>query len=312
MAKLSNKKLLAIALTLSLVTTVLVYNYLKGAADKQSTQEGVSVIVAKVDILPKTRITPDMVQEIKVPVEYVQPGAVQELRIAVGAIAREQIAAHEQIIERRLIVQGKAVGFTGAIPPDKRAITVAVTEVTGVAGFIKPGDYVDVIVTFDAGAVGDHVSNVMLQNVLVLAVNRDPEVGVNETSATGKDIPKEAIKTTTVTVAVSPDEAAKLTLAEEKGKIHMALRPYLPANGFVLTGTTTPKDIVGIHISPVKSKAADEQTPAAAPVTTPAYTPYYPPPTSSREKATTIDANLADSKGIQMIRGTKVEQVHVN
>lgn len=312
MAKLSNKKLLAIALTLSLVTSVLVYNYLKGSVDSKAGQEGVSVIVAKVDILPKTKITPDMVQEIKIPAEYLQPGAVQDMRTAVGAIAREQIAAHEQIIERRLIVQGKAVGFTGAIPPDKRAVTVAVTEVTGVAGFIKPGDYIDIIVTFDAGTVGDHVSNVMLQNVLVLAVNRDPEIGVNETTGTGKDTPKDAIKTTTVTVAVSPDEAAKLALAEEKGKIRMALRPYLPSNGFILTGTTTPKDIVGIHLSPVKSKGSEERTSAPAPVTTPSYPPYYPPPAVNSDKSTTVHAIPDDSRGIQMIRGTKVEQVHVN
>lgn len=300
MAKLSNKNLLGIAVTFGLLTTLLVYNYLQGAVNKQTTQESVSVILAKADIPPKTEITADMVQEIKMPPEYLQPGAVQDIKTVVGVVTRERILAGEQITERRLVFEGKAVGFTGIIPRDKRAVTIAVTEVTGVAGFIKAGDHVDIIVTFDAGAVGDNVSQVILQNIQVLAANHEAENGV--VTASAKDAPKDAIKTTTVTVAVTPDEAAKMTLADEKGKIRLALRPYLPTDGLVLTASVTPKDMVGIHASPVQNNGSATAPPA------PSLPPSPPSPPASQAPA----RSDADGKGIQMIRGTKVERVPVN
>ena len=71
-------------------------------------------------------------------------------------------------------------------------MTVAVNEVTGVAGFVKAGDYTDIVVTFDANTVGDNVSHVLMQNILVLAANRDTEIGVTDTTV--KESAKEISK----------------------------------------------------------------------------------------------------------------------
>lgn len=287
-AKLSNRNLVVIALLLSSITALLVYQYLKGVTSEPLTAEGVPVIVAKVDILPKTKITLEMVSEIKVPPEYIQPGAVTSLDKVVGIMVREQIISGEQISERRLVREGKSVGFTGIIPRDRRAVTVAVNEVTGVAGFVKAGDYVDVVVGFDASAVGDNATQVVMQNILVLAANRDTEIGAGD--ITVKDSVKEVNKMGTVTMAVTPDEAAKLSLADEKGKIRLALRPYLPTNSLVLTEAVTPKDLVGIHVSPVKNEQA---------------------PPSNAQSVTVerqIPSNVKNqSSGIKVIRGTKME-----
>jgi len=295
MAKLSNKKLLVLALVLSLMTAILVYNYLQGVMGGQTEQQGVSVIVAKVDIAPKTKITPDMVSEVKVPSEYIQPGAVTSLDKAVGIVVREQIVSGEQVSERRLVLQGKSVGFTGIIPRDKRAVTVAVNEVTGVAGFIKAGDYTDIVVTFDTATVGDNVSHVLMQNILVLAANRDTEIGVSETTA--KESTKELGKGGTVTMAVTLDEAAKLTLAEEKGKIRLVLRPYLPLTNIVITEVATPKDLVGDHVSLVKSEVA--------PPSQPIYVNRQEVPNDQLQ-------HMPERGGIQVIRGTKTESVPLN
>lgn len=287
-AKLSNRNLLFIALLLSSITALLVYQYLKGATGVPLTAEGVSVIVAKVDILPKTKITLEMVSEVKVPPEYIQPGAVTSLDKVVGIMVREQIVSGEQISERRLVRESKSAGFTGIIPRDRRAVTVAVNEVTGVAGFVKAGDYVDVVVGFDASAVGDNASQVVMQNILVLAANRETEIGTGD--ITVKESVKEANKMGTVTMAVTPDEAAKLSLADEKGKIRLALRPYLPINSLVLTEAVTPKDLVGIHVSPVKN----EQTPPTT----------AQPAVVERQNPATVKGQ---SSGIKVIRGTKTE-----
>lgn len=285
MNKLSSKALLGIAVVLSLITSMMVYNYLKSAANTTA-KETQPVVVAKVDIPPKTTVTADMVQVLQVPKEYIQPGAINDQKLIVGIVTREQIVSGEQITERRLVISGKSVGFSGIIPKDKRAVTVAVTEVTGVAGFVKAGDYVDVIATFDQNSAGDNVSHLILQNIQVLASNRDTEAGVNAADRDKKDV----IKTSTVTLAVTPDEAAKLALSEEKGKIRMALRPYMPDVGVVLTAAVTPKDLVGEHLGVNKS---------------PAPAPAAPPDGTVREMPGT-------GKGIITIRGSKVETVPVN
>ncbi|MPN23003.1 hypothetical protein SDC9_170388 [bioreactor metagenome] len=253
------------------------------------------MVVAKTDIPPKTKITPEMVEETKVPPEYVQPGAVMDLQSVIGIVVREHIVPGEQITERRLVRESKVVGFTGIIPRDKRALTVMVNEVSGVAGFIKPGDYVDVIATFDQATVGDNVSQLMLQNVLVLAANRNAEDGV--TADANKQGAKEAVKTSTVTLAVTPDEAAKLTLVHEKGKINLALRPYLPLNGIEITNVITPKDLVGMQVSPNNPPASRNDYAAPQPV-------YI-----------TSEPNLpapSGGPGVSVIRGTKVETIPLN
>jgi pilus assembly protein CpaB len=288
--KISPKGLLAIALVLSLVTSLLVYNYLKGVTS-QTAKQTQTVMVAKVDIPPKTKITADMVQEVKVPAEYIQPGAILELGGVVGVVARETIVAGEQITERRLVIAGKPVGFSGMIPWGKRAVTVAVTEVTGVAGMIKAGDWVDVVATFDKQDVGSHTSQVVLQNIQVLAVNRETEAG---STTTGKDGKEAAVKTATVTLAVSPDEAAQLALGEEKGKIRMALRPFLANEGVVAATAETPQDMVGMHPHAMSDNSGS--TAKSAPSSPPSNPSVTPPPTSQPSMGA----------GIQMIRGTKI------
>ena len=288
MVKLSSKGLVGIALALSLITTFLVYKFLRESAQPPTPTDLATVIVAKTDIPSKTKITADMVQESQIPVEYIQPGAVRNLNKVVGIVTREAIMSGEQILERRLLLAGKLAGFTGVIPPGKRALTVAVTDVTGVAGLLKAGDSVDVIVTFDQQVAGGHVSQILLQNLLVLAVNRDSEV------SSERDIKKEAakdsgaLKLTTVTLAISPEDAARVTLAEEKGKVRLALRPYLPETGSTAQKPVTPTDIVGVQKPAVQPKSS---VPAAT---------AHPAAAKPAGETKTVP-------GVMVIRGTKIE-----
>lgn len=276
MTKLSTKGLVVIALVFSLLAAVLVYSYLQSLAAR-TVKPGVPVVVAKADIPPKTQIKAEMLKVMNVPAEYIQPGALQDISKAVGVVAREQIVAGEQITQRRLFIEGKSGTFSGIIPKDKRAVSVAVTEVTGVAGMVKPGDFVDVIVTFDPNTVGEHLSQIFLQNVKVLAFNRETEAGAADGS-----VKKETAVKMTVTLAVSPDEATRLAVADEKGKIRLALRPYLPGEGVVAANALKPRDIV--NASGSAAPAPGTASPPAAPA----------------------------AKGIQVIRGTKTEMVPVN
>jgi pilus assembly protein CpaB len=301
------KGLLGIAIGLSLLTSLLVYHYLTNAGTMPPSESGNMVVVAKVDIPAKTKITAEMVQEVRVPAEYMQPGAIQDINTMLGVITRERIVAGEQIVERRLVLEGQPIGFTGLIPRDKRAVTVAVTEVTGVAGFVKPGDYVDVIATFDASVVGDSVSNLVLQNILVLAVDRD----ANLTPGDNKEVAKDAAgKGMTVTLAVTPDDASRLTLVEEKGKIRLALRPYLPLTGLSINNPVTPQELVGFHAAPLPVVPTNP-----GPTAPPASVPYSEPPAYYREPippASNVQQVTRDRNVIQLIKGTKTESLSVN
>lgn len=305
MARLSTKTLLLIAIGLSFITSLLVYNYLQGTAPTKR-EAGEHVVVAVQDIPPRTIITPEMVKMVQVPPELVTPGAIQDINSVVGLMPRVHIIAGEQIVERRLVIKGKTLGFTGEIPSDKRAVTIAVNEISGVAGFVKPGDYVDLLVTFDKGSAGDNLGSIILQNVLVLAVNQNDEAEETNSNAKDNKDNKEAGKAGSVTVAVNPTEAARLALAEDKGKIKLALRPYMTTTSVPATYVATLQDILGDYYRP-----SDNNSPAQQPAPAPAYmTPssYYSPPPSYSSPA----VQPASAGGITVIRGTKVERVSVN
>ena len=293
MTKLSKKSLLLVAVALSAVFAFMLYRYLNTPIASET------VIVAKTDIAPKTTITAEMIKEVAVPKDYIQPNALKDKKNVVGSITRENVIAGEQITSRRLVVAGKSIGFTGIIPKDKRAMTVAVTEETGVAGFPKPGDYVDVVVTFDQQELGEPVSQIVLQNLQVLATNHEMEGGDSAAQTTAK-ASAAASKTNTVTLAVNPLEAAQLALSDEKGKIRLALRPFLAFDSVVTTTAVTPTSII--------SNKATPQTPTYnAPPVQAEYVSY-----ESSNDYYAPQASQPVNKSIQTIRGTKVETISVN
>lgn len=289
MTKLSKKSLLLVAVALSAVFAFMLYRYLNTPVAAET------VIVAKTDIAPKTTITAEMIKEVAVPKDYIQPNALKDKKSVIGSITRENIIGGEQITARRLVVAGKSIGFTGIIPKDKRAMTVAVTEETGVAGFPKPGDYVDVVVTFDQQELGEPVSQIILQNLQVLATNHEMEGG-DTTAQTTSKAASAASKTNTVTLAVNPLEAAQLALSDEKGKVRLALRPFLAFDSVVATSAVTPTGLIG------------NKAPKAQAYSTPAVQVEYVPYEVTNDYYVPQPVN----KSIQMIRGTKTETISVN
>lgn len=132
----------------------------------------------------------------------------------VGRVTIAEIFPGEPILETRLAPEGSAAGLPAIIPPGMRAMTVKVDEVIGVAGFVAPGTYVDVVGTVVEGAGQNAVSRVILQNVKVLASGQRME--------TQKD--GQAIEVKTVTLQVTPEEAEILALASNAGKLQLVMR----------------------------------------------------------------------------------------
>lgn len=281
MAKFSSKGLLGIAMVLSFILALLVYNYLNGVQQKSAGQA--AVVVAKVEIPPNTLITEEMIEKIPAQDQQLQPGAKVDTDGVVGVYTKERIPAREQITEKLIFGEGKSARFTGAIPADKRAVSVSVNDVTGVAGLIRPNDYVDVIVTLDRG--GAPVASMNFQNALVLATNKIVAQNDTEKGSAGKD----EVKVSTVTLALTPDDATLLALAGAKGTVSLALRPYSPvAGGVSLVGVKTLDSLSGGE-----------------------YTPPVPAPAQAASPRPEFVAEDKHTRSISVIKGTKVEEISV-
>ena len=226
MRKLSPHVLLILALTLSIICGMMIYSFL--SKNDKSDADKTAVVVAAMDIAPGTEMTAEMLRLELIPNELVQQGAMRKVNNAVGKRLKMPANAGDQITQKRLNAVGTMGSFIGTIPNDKRAVTITVDDVSGVAGFIAPGSYVDVL-NVDGDGKDRRVSgSLLLQNVLVLAVG--------STDITSDKVKKnENVKT--VTLALDPREAVELRVAQSEGRITLMLRPQKPTDKEIV-GTT--------------------------------------------------------------------------
>lgn len=290
MSKLSPKALKFIAIIISVVLAGLVYNYLSGlrSGNKEvsSSESQNSVVVATVDISKNALITKDMVKVASLPTEVVQKDACRNIDDVVGTTSKEAIYAGEQVNKRRLFEDAKMAGFIGLIPEDKRAVSVPITDVTGVAGFAKPGNYVDVMLVSDKGDDKAIRGKLLLQNMLLLAVNK------SETEE-GKEAIKENMAT--ATLAATPDEAVRLAVAQKQGEIYLTLRPLHPKNRLAVASE--------IVIYQGNSNGAKNVA------TTPRVAPRPQPQPSLSKPQPKERPQLSVGERVNVIRGNKVESV---
>ena len=240
------------------------------------------VVMAKDDIPSRTVIQEDMLEIKEIPVDAVPRGAMMSMQDVVGQPAASTIYAGDIVTLSKLIVDKNKVGFVGEIPENCRAVSVGISEITGVAGFAKPGDYVDVILVekTNQGAT----SRFLLKNVLLLGINQD--------TAKEKDTVKEKAgqaKPATATLALEPDDMLQLVSAAAIGDIYLALRPFHTAETGNFLETYTLRSSKGNEVVKARTEAA---APAPAPV-------YQAP-------AASAPAAPRSSGGFEIIEGDKV------
>jgi pilus assembly protein CpaB len=147
------------------------------------------------------------------PIAYVPQGAHSDPAQLEGRVARRPLSAGEPVLESALLPQGAQAGLVSVIDPTRRAVSVKVDAVIGVAGFVVPGSHVDVLVTLDR-ADGEPASKIVLQDVEVLAIDQKLEEA--------KEGEPELVQV--VTVETSPQDTEKLTYAAHQGRLQLALR----------------------------------------------------------------------------------------
>lgn len=153
----------------------------------------------------------------EVPRTLVGVDFLSELDQAVGKVTKVPLLPGELLMRGKLAAPGEGeAGLSSQLPQGRRALTVAADEVKAVAGLVQPGDRVDVIATLAGEVAGAEKSRLLLEDIPVLAVGPRLE--------SGQRVPRgEAPRS--ITLAVTPEQAVALTLAEERGRIRLALRP---------------------------------------------------------------------------------------
>jgi len=249
--------IIGVALFLALAAVVLAAKWM----NEQGAAAGTKVAIAAADIGQGMRLAPENVQLIDWPAGAVPPGAITDIKALEGRVTRTQIGRGEAVLETKLAPPGTTGGLSAVVAAGKRAMTVRVNDVVGVAGFALPGNYVDILVNLqqtasDSGAREESISKIVLERILVLAVAQE----------SNRDDTKPKV-VNAVTLELTPDEVEKLDLARSIGTLSLVLRNQIdpqPAN----TGGATRASVLGLP--PVKAAApapvVAPPRPAPAPV----------------------------------------------
>lgn len=218
----------------------------KEIAEKKS-YDTVQVIVAKVNIAPRTRIQKNMLQVKEMPADLMPEGVIRNVNDVLDVQVKASIYAGDILTIQKVFAEKSDEGFVATIPLDSRAVSISVNDITGVAGFAKPGDFVDLLLV-EKGQYSATTS-ILLQNVQLLSINKD----MTGTNIVGEDASTTAIKNPSIaTFALRPEDVLKLISASKLGEIYMSLRPSKPQNMYVGEMEYT---LESVNIPPQESKA---------------------------------------------------------
>jgi pilus assembly protein CpaB len=259
-----NRKKLLVALVVAGITglaaSMLTFNYLKRpmpavAAEQLPTG---TVVVATAPLPLGTFLTEQHVKTVPWGAGTLPQGYFATEKEVIGRGLVVDVAANEPILASKLAPEGAGGGLPVVIPEGKRAVSVKVDEVVGVAGFVLPGTRVDVIVTLDPETEGEAekpaTTRVILQNVQVIASGQKIE----------KDEEGKPQTVTVITLLVTPEESEKLTLASTEGKIQMALRNAMDMDSVTTAGVHAAELVGGpsLPAAPAPRRAAAAPRPS--------------------------------------------------
>lgn len=184
-----------------------------------------NVVVAKRNIDPRMMLTEEMLELREFPEDTIPSDAVTEIESVVNKPARAKIFKGDMLTSQKIFNDPSQAGFVYTIPPDCRAVSVGINDVTGVSGFAKPGDYVDVILVEKQDTRA--TSTIILENVLLLSINQN--MGIYEDPKNGdENVNHDTIAINNpalATLALRADEVLKLVSASKLGEIYLMLRP---------------------------------------------------------------------------------------
>ena len=270
--------MIAVALVLALVAVVVAAHWItdQGAATNKK------VAVALIDIPLGARVTPEMVNMVEWPSNAMPPGAISDPKQLDTRVTRTAMERGEPIMESKLAPPGTTGGLSAVVAQGKRAMTVRVNDVVGVAGFALPGNFVDILVNTQEEARSDTrnnqiqareqaISKIVLERILVLAVAQE----------SNRDDTKPKV-VNAVTLELTPDQVEKLDLARSVGTLSLVLRNQIDPKTADTAGATKESllDPDGARAALLgrNRPAPLQQSVAKSPSAAPAPVPHAPAP----------------------------------
>lgn len=240
-----------------------------------------SVVLAAKDIPEGTLIDRVALTSAVWPANMIPAGAYESIDSVAGRVARVNVFTGETIVPGRLAPTGTGPGLELKIPPGQRAMSVRINDVAGISGLLQPNSRVDVMVTIasvDAADQNRQVAKLFMENMRVLSVG-------TEMQRDNEGQPKPA---TSVTLAVTPEEAERLAVAMNTGSIHLVLRGFGDPDSVRTSGATSVdvlRQLQGYKPPPPKPAATAPARRAA-----PRRTAAPPPPAAVVAKPAAVDS----------------------
>jgi len=186
-------------------------------ANKSAAPETANVVVAKNELHRGRTVMEEDLAVKRWPAELVPPGAIDDVSEAAGRVVLTTHFENQPVLEPQLASRDAHSGLATIVPHGMRAFTIHIpTVATGVAGFVLPGNYVDVLLTLNSGVGSKPATVTLLQHIEILAVDQELDVPT--------DNKMDAKRLQSVTLLVTPEQAAKLSLAESRGTLQLTLR----------------------------------------------------------------------------------------
>ncbi len=245
--------MMALAIVLGLAAVAMASRWLL----RQTPANAARIVVATADVSLGQRLAPEMVRLADWPTGSLPAGALRDPLQLSGRVLKTSVLRGEPLTEAKLAPAGTLGGLSALISEGKRAITVRVNDVIGVAGFALPGNFVDILVSTratggDEEAGKEHaISKIVLERILVLAVAQE----------VSRDDTKPRV-VNAVTLEVAPAQAEKVDLARSVGTLSLVLRNQVDPQPGTTSGAT--KDsLLGLAAAVVPPPAPAAPRPAA-------------------------------------------------
>lgn len=232
---------ITLSLALAVVAGVIIFNWANGVrkTPQETVGSTVPVVVAKIDLKRGTKLTAEMVEVRRYTADSRPSGAFSDPVKMAGRVLNQPVGVNEAVTAAKLADESVMGGGVSAlIAPGKRAMAVKGNEVMGLAGFVRPGDRVDVIVSLTLGRNDDPVTKLVLEQIKVIATG---------TQLTPPDEEGKTASVDVYTLELTPEESERLALAATQGTLHFALRNEQDQENILTTGSNVSKTLAALR-----------------------------------------------------------------
>lgn len=247
MVRIGPLLLLILAVIIVVVSGLLIWGAMNPSAPQIPPREVEKIVVAKFDLSWGTTLTDQMLilqsketvlNQNLIPGEEESSEQFSSIEAVAGRVLAVNLQNQQPILKSHLAPRGIRAGVDAILDPQKRAMAVKVDQEVAVAGFIKPGHHVDVLVTMTSPTKGaETIAKTVIENVRVLAAGTQMQFQGEDGKAQPVSI---------MTLEVTPQEAEKLTLASTRGRLRLVLRSSRNSQE-VLTQGATAKSVLNSY-----------------------------------------------------------------